>query len=286
MEAFSAALRLLAGAATFAVMFGGALRLQPEMLQRLKQNPRLFVRTLVVIWVAIPLFTALVILILRVRGQSATLLLLMSVCPGIPLLLASARNVRGRMATAFAALVLMAATEPIMIPFWTRMLTRFLPVDLTVQPKHILDVLLPTVFLPIALGFLARDLSVGTGILGRISDLVYVVGIVASIVAILYQGLPILPQVPIRAMIAVFVITVGDAMLGYWAGGPHLEDRKAVATAAALGNPALALAVVEASYPEFQAVVLVAVYLLIRGIVMLPVEQVLKKWSRWIGEAR
>lgn len=218
------------------------------------------------------------ILIFGVTGQSAAIVLLMSVCPGVPYLLGAAQKIKGAIATAFLALILTAATEPLMIPFWTRLLSRFLPVDLSVQPKDIWDVLLPMVFLPIAMGFVIRDVSDrATSLLGRVSDAVYWVGSIASVVVITIKGAPLLPLVPIRALVAVWIITLGDAILGYWAGGPNLEERKAVALAAALGNPALAIAVVEVSYPELQASVLVSVYLVIRGIVMVPIKWWLKK---------
>src|SRR5262245_55210549 len=108
---------------------------------------------LVVIWIAIPLFTALVIFGLRVVGTSATLLLLMSVCPGLPNLLTWARIARSSITTAFVALLVTAATEPFMIPYWTRLLSRFLPMDLTVRSSDVLSVLVPTVFFSIVVGF-------------------------------------------------------------------------------------------------------------------------------------
>jgi hypothetical protein len=37
------------------------------------------------------------------------------VCPGVPMLLGTTRTVRGAMATAFLALVITAATEPLMM---------------------------------------------------------------------------------------------------------------------------------------------------------------------------
>src|SRR5262245_46981552 len=97
---------LLSGAATFAAMFGVALQLGPEALRKVNEKPRLFFRTLGVIWIAVPLFTALVILALGLVGTSATLLLLMSVCPGLPGLLTLARIARSSIATAFVALFL------------------------------------------------------------------------------------------------------------------------------------------------------------------------------------
>jgi bile acid:Na+ symporter, BASS family len=262
---------LLSGAATFATMFSAALRLGPEALYRVREHPRLFFRTFGVVWLVIPLFTALVIYGLGVVGTSATLLLLMSVCPGTPALLTFVRIARSSMATAFVALLLTTVTEPLLIPYWTRLLSKFYYVDLTIQPRQVLIVLLPTVLFPIVLGFMVHKISINTApMLARASDFVDLVGTGACIAVILSQGFPVLLRVPPAAIAATLIITAGDAALGFWAARPNLAEQKAIAAAAALGNPALALVVVEVIYHEIQPAVLVSVYVVLRAIAILP----------------
>src|SRR5262245_34163951 len=252
-------------------MFAAALRLGPKALYRVRDHPRLFVRRFVAVWLAIPLMTVLVIYLLGVVGTSATILLLMSVCPGTPALLTFVRIARSSIATAFVALALTTATEPFLIPLWTRLLSRFLTVDLTVQPGQVLNILLPTVFFPIVLGFVLHRISINTAaVLASASNYVDLVGTGASILFILGQGFPLLHRVPLADVAAVVIITAGDAALGFWAARPNLAEQKAIAAAAALGNPALALVVVEVIYHEIHAVVLVSVYIVVRAIAILP----------------
>jgi bile acid:Na+ symporter, BASS family len=275
-----AILRALSRSATFAVMFGGALRLGPAALRRIAERPALFLRTLLAVWLAVPAWTVLVVAAFRLEGPGAATLLLMAGCPGVPLLLASTRTVRGAMNTAFVALVLTAATEPLLIPQWTRVVSRILPFDLTVEPRHILQVLVPTIFVPIALGFVVRTISARlAGVLARVSDWVYLVGIVGCVLFLVAGSLPLIARIPLWTLVAAVIITVGDAIIGYWAGWPDRDDQKAIALAAALGNPALALAVVEVSYPDHRAGPVVALYLLIRGVTLVPVEWLLKRLS-------
>src|SRR5262245_60355066 len=151
---------LLSGAATFATVFSAALRLGPESLYRVREHPRLFVRTFSIVWLVIPLFTLLVIHGLGVVGTSATLLLLMSVCPGTPALLTFVRIARSATPTAFVALVLTTASEPPLIPYWTWLLSKFHHVDLIIQLRQVMVVLLPTVFFPIVLGFIVHKISI------------------------------------------------------------------------------------------------------------------------------
>jgi BASS family bile acid:Na+ symporter len=271
MDSLFDVLILLSGAATFATMFSAALRLGPEALHRVRERPRLFLRTFAAVWLFIPLLTVLVIYAFGVVGTSATLLLLMSVCPGTPALLTFVRMARSSVATAFVALVLTTATEPLLIPYWTRLLSRFLPVDLTIQTGQVLSVLVPTVFVPIVLGFLLHRISINaSAAVARVSDIVDLVGTGACVAVILAQGFPLLVRVPLSAIAAIVVITAGDAALGFWAARPNRAEQKVIAAAAALGNPALALVVVEVIYHEIRAIVLVSVYVAIRAIAILP----------------
>jgi BASS family bile acid:Na+ symporter len=272
-------LLLLSGAATFATMFGAALRLGPEALRIVSERPRLFFRTFAAVWLVIPLFTGLVIYLLGVSGTSATLLLLMSVCPGTPALLTFVRIARSSIATAFVALLLTTATEPLLIPYWTRFLSRFVTVDLIIQPGQVLSVLLPTVYIPIVLGFVLHKISINkAAVLASTSDYVDLIGTGACVVLILGKGIPLIHDVPAAAVAAMLIITAGDAALGFWAARPNLAEQKAIAAAAALGNPALALVVVEVIYHEIRAIVLVSVYVGIRAVAILP----LVAWLRYL----
>jgi BASS family bile acid:Na+ symporter len=262
---------LLSGAATFATVFSSAVRLGPKALYRVQEHPRLFLRTFVAIWIVIPLFSIFVIRLLGVVGTSATLLLLMSVCPGTPALLTFVRIARSSTTTAFVALLLTTATEPLLIPYWTRLLSRFSTVDLTIQSRQVLNILLPTVFFPIVLGFVLHKISLDrVDRLVSVSDYVDLVGTGACIVLILGEGLPYISGVPLAAVVAMVIITAGDAALGWCAARPNLAEQKAIAAAAALGNPALALVVVEVIYHEIRAVVLVSVYVAVRAVAVLP----------------
>jgi BASS family bile acid:Na+ symporter len=150
-------------------------------------------------------------------------------------------------------------------------LSSFVTVDLTIQSRQVLNVLLPTVFFPIVLGFLLHKISINkAAALASASNYVDLVGTGACIVLILGEGFPVLRDVPAAAIAAILIITAGDAVLGFWAAHPNLAEQKAIAAAAALGNPALALVVVEVIYHELRAIVLVSVYVAVRAVAVLP----------------
>jgi BASS family bile acid:Na+ symporter len=271
-------LKIFAGGATFALMLDVSLRLGREVLLRVRARPDLFLRTLAAVWIGVPLLTLLVIRALDVPPRASSLLLLMAFCPGVPLVLVSTRSVQGALPTAFLALILAAVTEPFLIPYGARIVSALQPVDLTVRPRHVLAVILPTVFLPVVLGFAIHDLFPRAApLLARISNVVFGLALTGCVILVLVKAAPLLLNVPALAIVAVVLITLGDALIGYWAGGPDRDDQKAIALAVALGNPALALAVVEVSYPGYPAFAMVAVYLLVRFLALAPLRSWLKR---------
>jgi BASS family bile acid:Na+ symporter len=281
MKAAFTLMQVLAWTATIAIMFSGAVRLGLASLRQIREKPMLFLRTLLAVWVAVPVLTMLVVVAFDVRGMYATTFLLMAVCPGMPLLLATTRSVKGAMGTAFVALLLTATLEPLLIPSWTRVLSLVHPDDLTVGTRDVLAVLVPTVFIPVLAGFAVRRVAPGAAAtLAHISERVAQIGIVADVLVVLIQGAPLLTHMPARAYGAAVVVTIGDGAIGYWSGWPNIEDQQAIATASALGNPALALAVIGTSYPGLQGGALIAVYLIVRTIAMLPFEWWLRRRNR------
>src|SRR5204863_4672887 len=83
-------------------------------------------------------------------------------------------------------------------------------------------------------------------------------------------------EVAPRVLIAVIVLTLGAALLGYLAGAPAPADRRVTGVATALGNPGLALAVIAASFPGFKAAAFVIAYVILRKLALIPFEQWVK----------
>src|SRR5262249_16922676 len=81
---------------------------------------------------------------------------------------------------------------------------------------------------------------------------------------------PALLHARVWGVIAVIAMAIGSAVLGDWAGRPEPNDRTGFATFAVLGNPALALAVVSATFPGFRASAVVAGYLIVRALALIP----------------
>jgi hypothetical protein len=76
---------------------------------------------------------------------------------------------------------------------------------------------------------------------------------------------------------AVVIFTLAAAALGHWAGGPAPEDRKVAATLVASGNPALAAAVITASFPKLRVGVILVLFLVVRALSLVPYQLWMKR---------
>lgn len=274
----STLLPLLAWCATGALVLSGALQLGPGVLSKFREHPGLVLRFLLVVWVVAPAMAILVTRIFGLRGIGGTTVLLMAICPGVPLILSSARSVGGATSTALIVLLATALTAPIFLPMWTKILSAVHPIALTIPAGRVVRALVPAVLAPLLVGFAIRALSERIALaIAAAAGWAFRVGLAIVIVIQLVRGAPTLLDVPLRTILAVAIVTFTEAMLGYWAGGPSQEDKGATGMAAALGNPALALAVVAASYPGYhEAGALVAAYVVLRALLLLPFKQWLK----------
>jgi predicted Na+-dependent transporter len=273
-------LEVVGWCATGALVLNAALQTGPTSLPWAREHWGLVLRFLLAVWLGVPLLTLVVVRLLRVHQLGAATLLLMAICPGQAQGLFLTRSARGRMDAAVILLLATSVTAPLLIPVWARILSVTMPHEIVVPIGRVLGVLLSTAVVPLLLGFAIRRLSAAVaGVLAKVMGALFTVGIWAALAAALIRGAPILPQVALGTFAAVVIVTLGASLMGYLLGRPEIEDRRAAAFAAALGNPALALALVSSSYPEAHASALFAAYVLVRIIILLPLQ-------RWLGRAK
>src|SRR5688572_17055364 len=86
--------RLLATHAIALLMLSVGLRATPVVKTITRRWPVL-VRALCVVWIAVPAFAALVIVIMRPSAVATTSLMVMAICPGVPLVVRRVKRERG-----------------------------------------------------------------------------------------------------------------------------------------------------------------------------------------------
>jgi len=265
----------LLGHLVFALVLGVGLSTSiQELRQELRNRRGLLVRATVVANLVVPLVAMLAMIALPLPPRLEILVLLMAICPGAPFFL---NRFRSASSLASDMLLVVSLAGIVTVPLWTWIIGRAFPYQLVISAGDVLLVLFKSVLLPLALGLLIRQFlpSVAPG-LARVSGWFYKLALVVAVVLALVVGGKVVWQAPLSSVLVVVLLTIVSALLGHWAGGPDPDDRKMVATLAALGNPGLALAVVHHSYPDVKAGAVVIAYILVRALTLLPYQL----WSK------
>ena len=269
---------VLAWCAVGALVLAAALRIDRSALERARSNPGPIVRTLAVVWIAVPVVAMIVTALLRVPRLGATTLLLMAIAPGVPLVMRSGRKITGRADASLLIVLAVAVTAPVLVPIWAAIYQRVYDTRVTIGAGRVLTTLLPTVFAPIAAGVAIRAMSEPVAKkLARLADKASLVGLLVLLVLVIVGGAPLLLHVAPRTFVAAAVITGIAAALGYVAGGASFEDRATSSLVAAMGNPAIAIAILSGSRADLHPGALVAAYVLVRALSMIPVQVALRR---------
>jgi BASS family bile acid:Na+ symporter len=275
------AARYLIGNLVFASLLAVGLQTRFADLGAVFRRPRMLLRALLVIDVIVPLLAILLVKAVPAEPQNAGVILLFAICPGVALLPFMVGKKGGRVPTAVGLLLVLTALAPITVPLWIAILNQVFTARFQVDTGHLVAKLVPTLLLPLALGMAVRQLAPRIGDrLARWVNWFVIAAIVVAVVVLLAVGGRLLLQIRPLGALGLLVVIEAGMFLGHWAGGPDLADRRAVAMASVLGNPALVMLIVKESYPEVQVAALVGAYVILRVVLMLPYNLWVKRKGR------
>lgn len=263
-----------------ALMLAVGLRTSAAALRAAWAERRLVWRALCVLELGVPLLALATLLLLPVGSQATAIIAIMSVCAGAPMILKKL----GDRAVVIVIVALVSLLAPITVTAWVAALDRVLPHALEVRAGTLAPITVLRQVVPLALGLgIAAVLPSAAVQLARAAWGIFYVGFALALAMILYKGAPVLVHTSPIEIVAGGIIVVGSALMGHWVGRPRPDDEKALAMVAALGNPALAAAVIAESYPGFKAGALMAAYLIGRAVVLVLFTLAASQWSKRSG---
>lgn len=264
-------LHLIASHAISILMLSVGLQTDRALVHELPARRQTLLRALGVIWFAVPLVALVVVTVLRLPPIAATVMLVVAIAPGMPLIMRSARKAHGDPRLALMVLIATALTAIVMVPLWGWVLHRITGYHLQISVASVARLMLFGLVLPFLAGRLLRLGAPRIAApLAKVCNAVFAIVVVLFVIAMLARAGSVLRELSPRVLVAILLFTVIDVALGWWAGGPDRSSRIAVSLAAALGNPALAIMLVAFAQPDQRALPLVATYILLRTIAMIP----------------
>jgi bile acid:Na+ symporter, BASS family len=251
----------LAAHAIALMMLSVGLRTDQAIVRDLKTRWPLLLRALAAVWVAVPLFALLVVHVVRPDPASAAVLVILAICPGVPLVLSKSRRARGDPRTSLLVLISTALTAIVVVPIWSAVLS------LPIRPLEVARVVLAMVLLPFVIGRGINELAPRVAApLAAVAHWLFLAGLVLLALGAMKLGAPALRELNARDIVAAVVIPVGAVAVGALAAWKPRPQRISVGFAAALGNTALALAVV-ANAPA--SVSLIIAFVVLRALVLI-----------------
>lgn len=280
MEILAQILPLLLKLALLALVFALGLNAHFQDLAWLWKRPGLLLRSLLAMDVIVPLAALLLALFLDLPRHDLIGLLAMAVSPGAPFVPQKQMKLGGRLPYVYSLIVTVSLLAIVTIPLTVALGGFFFPAHAWVAPREIAKLVGLLFLLPLGFGLavrqwlpalavrLAKPLALAANAL---------LGVLALL--ILIRVFPAMLRLGPLALFAIVLLTVVALAAGHLLGGPHPEDRAALAVASATRHPGLALLVANANFPEERIAAVVLAYIVVSGLASFP-------YTAWVKRRR
>jgi bile acid:Na+ symporter, BASS family len=260
-----------------ALVFGLGLRALPHDVLHIWKRPPGLVRGLVPIYLLVPLLAAAIAFGAALPMYVGIAMLLIAVSPVLPLTSSRQLRLGGDADLVFSLSVGTVLLGIVSIPLSLSILSPLMVSDATVERGAVARLVGVLFLLPLFVGSTLHALA-GRG-LERLSRASLFLGhalVVAAVLHVLARRLPELLALSVSVLPALTCLSVGALAIGHLLGGPHEEDRRALAVACATRHPGFALLIATANFTNETVLPVIVEYLLVSAVVTVPYTM----WSR------
>ena len=232
-------------------------------------RPGLLFRSVLAMYVLVPLAALALVKILTLPPGVEIGLLVLAVSAGAPLLPRKLLNI-GDGAYIFSLVVTSTLLAIMLVPVWLAVLGPQFGNPPNLESSRVAWVLAKSFLLPLALGMLVRWLF--PAVAERIGDrLMAVAGLLLTVCALLLLLLhwDVLLEASVSGVLTLAGLIVIALVIGHLLGGPAEEDRTALAIACSTRHLGIAV-LVAASLPGPRTAVIIAAYILTSAVISIP----------------
>lgn len=264
----AAALLLLKASVTVIILAIG-MESSPWAATRLLRQPGLLLRSLLAMYVLVPLAAFALVKVLTLQPGVEIGLLVLAVSAGAPLLPRKLMGV-GDGDYAFSLVVISSLLAIVVVPAWLAVLAPHFGSPPTLTPMTVAWVLAQSFFLPLVAGMLVRWLfpRFARRVAGRATAIAGV-GLIAGALLLLGLNWEIALHIQGGGIATLAALIVLALAIGHLLGGPKPDDRTALAIACATRHIGIAV-MVAVSLPGPRTVVILAVYITTSVVISLP----------------
>jgi bile acid:Na+ symporter, BASS family len=264
------AVSLALKASIFLAVFSYGLQSTGDDVLYPARRPRMAARALLAMFVVMPFFAVLSIVLFAFHPAVEIAVLALAVSPMPPLLLNREAKAGGRIAYGIGLMVTAAVLSILYVPIALSFIGRIVGLPIALPPGAILRLAFISVLLPLGLGMAVRTVSPGVALkLAKWSAIVALASLALTTVALLAALLPTALSLIGNGTVLLFaVFVVVGLVVGHTLGGPNREERSVLALSTACRHPAIAIAVAGANFPQEKLVpAAIVLYLLVNVVV-------------------
>jgi len=263
---------LLGGILLIVVSIG--VRARPQDTLQLIRNPKLGLRAMTAMFVAVPAFVLIVTKFLPLDQPVRVALLALAISPMPPIVSKKEIKVGGDANYAIGLQVLGTLFSILVVPFLIMLFAKVFGMTVSFDPFGMSKLLIMTVGAPLLAGIIfgrlvpawREPVAVWAGRLGTAA-------LIIGAAAVLFKTWPmIMVLIGSGALVVIITIILFALAVGHWLGGPDAGNRGALAIACAARHPGVALAISVGAFPGRQVELtgVVVVFLLANLAVTLP----------------
>ena len=264
---------LVLQASVLLTVFGFGLQTTTRDLGYLGRRPGLLVRSLVAMFIVMPIIAVVLVRIFDLRPAFEIALVALAISPVPPLLPKKEGKAGGQSAYGLGLMAAVSLLAIAGVPLSLEILGRYFARPLQMAPIAVAKIVGIMTLLPLVAGVLVRALAPAVADrLVRPARLVGTVLLFCGAAALLVAALPVIAGVTeLGTVIALAAFVVAGLAIGHVLGGPEAEHATVLALSTASRHPALALAVAKANFPNEPFLgVTILLYLIVLTVISLP----------------
>lgn len=277
-----AILKFLIVASVFLSVLALALRARTEDVLYLFREWRLGLRAFVAIFVIVPLAAALLVSAFEFRHEVEVAIMVLSVSP-IPPLLPKRQLKSGAEGNYITGLLVAAAlVSPIVAPVGLHLFGALLGNDAHVSFANLGTTLAITIVVPLLLGLGLQKLlgEHADRVSDRLGKFAALLLVACGLVLLVMLFPAIVRLVGEGTLVALISLIIVGLLAGYLLGGPSRTHRGALALAAAVRHPGVAMGIAATNFPDEKAVlVTIALYVVLGLLTALPLLMLGRRWQ-------
>ena len=270
-------------------VFGFGMQTTVQELLYLMRRPRLLARSLVAMFVVMPIVAVLLVRLFDLRPVFEIALVALAISPVPPLLPKKEGKAGGQSAYALGLMAAVSVLAIAIVPLSVEILGRYFARPLRMPPAAVAKVVVVMTLLPLIAGVIVRAIApMIADRLEKPAKLVATMLLVFGAGALLIAALPVIVGLMDgRTLLALAAFVVVGVAAGHMLGGPEPEHATVLALSTASRHPAIALAVAKINFPnESYPGATILLYLIVLTVITVPYVVRQRRRSRADGGLR